>query len=216
MAQDAQADLTKVLAALKGLHRAFPIEERLKTQACDSTRETYFAVLSRWIKTASAPSPDGFDAEALDELLALDALYLTEDEQAIGAAPFCPVETDITVNFPHETLYALSALDALALPRMLGTAGVIETRCPASGQPIALKIDARGNPLPEELGKAIVVFLKTGNQVQHYSLDLAPGIRFVHPSLNGHFPQSLSLAEAAATAHAFYAFQRRMLAGTLN
>lgn len=216
MSQSAQADLSRVLAALKGLHRAFPIEQRLKTQACDSTRETYLAVLTRWIQTASAPSPAGFDAEALDELLALDALYLTEDEQAIGAAPFCPVATDITVNFPHETLYALSALDALALPRMLGMAGVIETRCPASGLPINLQIDAQGNPLPGEINKAIVVFLKTGDHIQHYSTDLAPGIRFVHQSMNGRFSQSLGTAEAAAVAHAFYAFQRKMLAGTFN
>lgn len=214
MSEAAQADLTKVLAALKGLHRAFPIEQRLKTQACDSTRETYLAVLTRWVQTAVAPSPAGFDAEALDELLALDALYLTEDEQAIGAAPFCPVATDITVNFPHETLYALSALDALALPRMLGAAGVIETRCPATGQAITLQIDAQGNPLPEEIHKAIVVFMKTSEHIQHYSLDVAPGIRFVHPSMNGRFPQSLGMVEAAAVAHAFYAFQRKILAGT--
>lgn len=216
MAESAQADLTKVLAALKGLHRAFPIEERLKTQACDSTRETYLAVLRRWVQTAAAPSPAGYDAEALDELLALDALYLTEDEQAIGAAPFCPVATDISVNFPHETLYALSALDALALPRLLGMAGVIETRCPATGQPITLQMDAQGNPLPGEFHNAIVVFMRTSDHIQHYALDVAPGIRFVHPSMNGRFTQSLGMAEAAAVAHAFYAFQRRMLAGTFN
>lgn len=214
MGNPAQADISKVLAALKGLHRAFPIEQRLKTQACDSTRETYLAVLTRWIQTASPPSPAGFDAEALDELLALDALYLTEDEQAIGAAPFCPVQTDIQVNFPHESLYALSALDALALPRLLGTAGVIETRCPASDQPISLQVDAQGNLLPDELDKAIVVFQKVSEQVQHYSHDVAVGIRFLHPALGGRFQQSLTLAEAAAVAHAFYAFQRKMISGT--
>lgn len=214
MSQSAQADINKVLAALKGLHRAFPIEQRLKTQACDSTRETYLAVLARWVQTASAPAPAGFDAEALDELLALDALYLTEDEQAIGAAPFCPVVTDIKVNFPHETLYALSALDALALPRTLETAGVIETRCPLTGLAISLQIDAQGNPLPDQIHNAIVVFMKTSDHIQHYSLDLAPGIRFAHPSLNGRFVQTLGLVEAATVSHAFYAFQRKMLAGS--
>lgn len=214
MDEPAHANLGKILAALKGLHRAFPIEQRLKTQSCDSTRETYLAVLSRWVKTASAPSPAGFDAEALDELLALDALFLTDDEQAIGAAPFCPVATDIAVNFPHETLYALSALDALALPRLLGESAVIETRCPISGKPISLHVDAQGNLLPEEIPKALVAFLKTSEHIQHYSLDLAPGIRFIHPSMNGRFTQTLGLAEAVAVANAFYAFQRRMLAGT--
>jgi hypothetical protein len=215
MADSAQADISKVLAALKGLHRAFPIEQRLKTQACDSTRETYLAVLARWVQTASAPAPAGFDAEALDELLALDAIYLTEDEQAIGAAPFCPVETDIKISFPHETLYALSALDALALPRLLNAAGIIETRCPLTGQAISLQIDAQGNPLAGQSHNSVVVFLKTSDHIQHYSLDLAPGIRFAHPSLAGRFPQSLSLPEAAAVSHAFYAFERKMLAGSL-
>lgn len=214
MSQSAQADINRVLAALKGLHRAFPIEQRLKTQACDSTRETYLAVLSRWVQTAAAPSPDGFDAEALDELLALDAIYLTEDEQAIGVAPFCPVATDIAVHFPHETLYALSALDALALPRLLETAGVIETRCPMSGHPISLQIGAQGDLLADELHQARMAFLKTSDHIQHYAQDLAPGIRFVHPSMSGRFAQTLGMAEAAAVAHAFYAFQRKMLVGS--
>lgn len=214
MKEPAHANLGKILAALKGLHRAFPIEQRLKTQACDSTRETYLAVLTRWAQTSSAPSPAGFDNQDLDELFALDALYLTEDEQAIGAAPFCPTKTDIGVHFPHETLFTLSALDALALPRLLGTAGVIETRCPVSGQPLSLQIDAQGNPLPGEIEKALVVFVKTSDQIQHYALDVAPGIRFVHPTMSGRFAQTLGLAEAAAVTHAFYAFQRKMLAGT--
>lgn len=210
MNSPAQADLTRILSALKGLHRAFPIEERLKTQACDSTRETYLAVLTRWMQTSAAPAPAGFDAGVLDELLALDALYLTEDEQAIGAAPFCPAPTGITLHFPHENLYALSALDALALPRMLQTAGIIETHCPASGQPISLQIDAQGNPFESDLAKAIVVFRKLSDNPQHYALDVAPGIRFVHPALASQFPQHLTLAEAAAVAHGFYAFQRKL------
>lgn len=213
MNEQAHANLTRILAALKGLHRAFPIEQRLKTQACDSSRETYLAVLSRWVQTASAPSPAGFDAEALDELLALDALFLTEDELAIGIAPFCPVQTDIAVHFPHETLHALSALDALAQPRLLGVAATIDARCPVSGQPISLSIDPQGNPLPAAIDTAVVVFAKTSNSIQHYSLDVAPGIRFIHHSMSGRFSQTLGLAEASAVAHAFYAFQRKMLSG---
>lgn len=210
---NAAADSQKILQALMALHRAWPLEQRIRKQACDSARETYLAVLTRWMQTASAPAPVGFDVEDLDELLALDALFLTEDEQAIGAAPFCPVPTDIVVRFPHENLYALSAVDALALPRMLNTAGVIETRCPVSGQAISLRIDAEGNPMQDEIGKAVVVLLKTRDEVHHYSLDLAPGIRFVHSAAAGRFPQCLSLAEAIAVAHAFYAFQRKLLSG---
>ena len=193
------------------LHRAWPLERRVLKEACNSTRETYVAVLTRWMQTASAPSPAGFDVEELDELLALDALFLTEDEQAIGAAPFCPVQTDIVVHFPHQDLYALSALDALALPRLLNAAGAIETRCPVSGHAISLQLDAKGNPMQGEVDKAIIVLRKTSDEIHHYSLDLAPGIRFVHPSSSARFPQSLSLAEAIAIANAFYGFQRKLL-----
>ena len=84
------ADSQKILHALMALHRAWPLEKRIRQEACDSTRETYLAILTRWMRTASAPAPAGLDAEALDELLALDAIFLTEDEQKIGAAPFCP------------------------------------------------------------------------------------------------------------------------------
>jgi hypothetical protein len=207
------ADSQKILHALMALHRAWPLEKRIRQEACDSSRETYLAVLNRWMRTASAPAPAGLNAESLDELLALDAIFLTEDEQAIGAAPFCPVATDITVRFPHEDLYALSALDALALPRIVGSAGVIETRCPVSGHPISIQLDAQGNPMQDELDKAVVVLQKSSDHVQRYVLDLAPGIRFLHPSAAGEFPQRLSLAEAIAVAHAFYGFQRKLLNG---
>lgn len=206
-----QADLNKILAALKGLHRAFPIEQRLKTQACDSSRETYLAVFSRWMQTSSAPAPTGFDAESLEELMALDALYFTEDEQALGVPPFCPVETDIAVHFPHEKLYAVSAIDALALPRILNSTAIIETFCPVSGQPIQISVDAQGSPFESDLDKAIVAFRKISSEPLHYAADVAPGIRFVHPALSDQFPQHLTLAEAAAVAHGFYAFQRKLL-----
>ena len=65
-------DSQRVLAALTGLHRAFPLERRLQKEACDATRETYLAALLRWVQTGVAPSVDGFDVESLDELTALD------------------------------------------------------------------------------------------------------------------------------------------------
>lgn len=206
---DTPADLTKILAALKGLHRAFPVEQRLKTQACDSSRETYLAALTRWMQTSAAPAPQGFDTESLGELMALDALYFSEDEQAIGVPPFCPVQTDIAVHFPHEKLYAVSAIDALALPRILNTAATIETFCPASGQAIQIRVDAQGAPFESDQNKAVVVFRKVCDEPIHYAADVAPGIRFVHPALGAQFPQHLMLAEAAAVAHGFYAFQRK-------
>jgi hypothetical protein len=206
---NSSADSQRVIAALMGLHRAYPLEQRIKQQACDDTRETYLAVLLRWIQTATAPSTDGFDLEALDELVALDALFIVNGQ--IGCPPFNAVPTDIQVHFAHETLHALSALDALALPRMLEAPATIETRCAMSGEPISFSLTQNGELLAQDIGAAVVAFQKVANSMNRYPLDLAPGIRFVLPQHSGTLRQTLTLGEACAVANAFYTFQRKLL-----
>jgi len=207
----ANADPQRVLAALMGLHRAYPLERRLRQEACDGTRETYLAALLRWMQTGAAPSIDGFDREALDELIALDAIFVVDGR--IGCPPFSVAPTDIQVHFPHETLHALSALDALALPRAVGAPATIETRCAMSGEPINLTLTAEGALRAAELGIAVVAFQKVAEQVTRYAFDLAPGIRFVLPRHAAVLRQTLTLGEASAVANAFYAFQRKLLKG---
>jgi hypothetical protein len=203
------ADSQRVLSALMGLHRAYPLERRLLKEACDDTRETYLAILLRWIQTAAAPLTAGFDREALDELAALDAIFIVNDK--IGCPPFNVAPTDIQVHFPHESLHALSALDALAMPRLLQTPASIETRCAMSGEAIHLSLTKDGELRAEDMETALVAFQKVANQVTRYTFDLAPGIRFVLPQHAASLRQTLTLGEAAAVANAFYAFQRKML-----
>lgn len=205
------ADSQRILAALMGLHRAFPLERRIQKEACEATRETYLAVLSHWMRTGAAPSLDGFDREAIDELIALDALHVTDGR--IGGAPFSVGVTDIQVHFPHETLYALSALDALAMSRSLGMAGTIETACAMSGEPVRIAVTENGELRAEDADSARVAFQKVAETVTRYALDLAPGIRFVLPHHAGPLRQTLPLPEAVAVANAFYAFQRKLLRG---
>lgn len=205
------ADSQRVLAALMGLHRAYPLERRMRKEACDATRETYLAILLRWMQTGTAPSTDGFDREALDELTALDAIFIVDGR--IGCPPFNPAPTDIQVHFPHETLHALSALDALALPRLVGAPATVETRCAMSGEPIGLTLTEEGALREADLGAAMVAFQKVADNVSRYTFDLAPGIRFVRPQHAGALRQTLTLGEASAVANAFYAFQRKLLRG---
>ena len=139
---EVNADSQRVLAALTGLHRAYPLERRISNEACDDSRETYLAILMRWIHSGVAPLTTGFDREALDELAALDAIFIIDGQ--IGCPPFNVAATDIQVHFPHETLHVLSALDALALPRLLQTAATIETRCAMSGEAIQLTLTQDG------------------------------------------------------------------------
>ena len=206
---EATADSQRVLAALMGLHRAYPLERRMRNEACDDTRETYLAVLLRWTQTGAAPLTAGFDREALDELAALDAIFIVDGQ--IGCPPFNVAATDIQVHFPHETLHVLSALDALALPRLLDAPATIETRCAMSGESISLTLTPKGELRPEELGAAVVAFQKVANEVARYTFDLAPGIRFVLPQHSDGLRQTLTLGEASAVANAFYSFQRRLL-----
>ena len=203
------ANSQRVLAALMGLHRAYPLQQRIDDKACDSTRETYQAVLLRWIHTAVPPLTTGFDHEALDELTALDAVFILNEH--IGCPPFNVATTDIQVHFPHQTLHALSALDALALPRLLDAPATIETRCAMSGEPIHFSLTKNGELRAEEMQSAVVAFQKVANQVVRYTFDLAPGIRFVLPQHANALQQTLTLGEASAVANAFYAFQRKLL-----
>jgi len=203
------ANSQRVLAALMGLHRAYPLERRIQEEACDDTRETYLAVLLRWIQSAAPPLTTGFDRESLDELAALDAVFILNDQ--IGCPPFNVAKTDIQVHFPHETLHALSALDALAMPRLLDAPATIETRCAMSGEPIQLTLTQDGELREAELNSAVVAFQKVANQVARYTFDLAPGIRFVLPQHAVGLQQTLSLGEASAVANAFYSFQRKLL-----
>ena len=181
----------------------------MRNEACDDTRETYLAVLLRWTQTGAAPLTEGFDREALDELAALDAIFIVDGQ--IGCPPFNVAATDIQVHFPHETLHVLSALDALALPRLLDAPATIETRCAMSGESIRLTLTPKGELRPEELGAAVVAFQKVANEVARYTFDLAPGIRFVLPQHSDGLRKTLTLGEASAVANAFYSFQRRLL-----
>jgi hypothetical protein len=203
------ANSQAIIAALMGLHRAFPLERRIGKEACDDTRETYLAILLRWEQTGTAPLTTGFDPGSLDELVALDAIFIVNEH--IGCPPFCATPTDIQVHFPHETLHALSALDALALPRMLNAPARIETRCAMSGETIHFALTQNGELLPEETGVAVVAFQKVASNINRYALDLAPGIRFVLPQHSDTLRQTLTLGEASAVANAFYAFQRKLL-----
>lgn len=205
----ANADSQRILAALMGLHRAFPLERRIKKEACDDTRETYLAVLLRWIQVGAAPSIHGFDQASLDELAALDGIFIYNGQ--IGCPPFTVAPTDIQVHFPHETLHALSALDALAMPRLIGAPATIESRCAMSGQPISFTMTEMGELKASDVDAAAVAFQKVANNITRYTFDLAPGIRFVLPEYARKLGQTLTLSEAVAVANSFYAFQRKML-----
>lgn len=203
------ADSQRIMAALVGMQRAYPLERRIRNEACDDTRETYLAVLLRWLQTGAAPSTDGFDRDVLDELTALDAIFIVNNQ--IGCPPFNVAQTDIQVHFAHETLHVLSALDALALPRLLNAPATIETRCVMSGEPITFSLTKEGELRPADRDTAVIAFQKAANTIIRYTFDLAPGIRFVRPQHCLSLKQTLTLSEASAVANTFYSFQRKLL-----
>jgi Alkylmercury lyase len=206
---EAPVDSQRTLSALVALHRAFPLESRLKKQACDSSREAYVAVLRRWMQTGVAPLRDGFDQESIDELTALDALSIHGEE--ISCPPFSASPTDIAVHFPHASVYAASALDALALPRLCAAGARIASRCPVSGEDIGFTLTPEGRLPEEDMRRAVVAMVKVVPTVARYAVDLAPGIRFVTTEVGQGRAQTLTLVEALTVANAFYAFQRGML-----
>lgn len=165
-------------------------------------------MLLRWVHSGVAPCIEGFDLEALDELVALDALQMVEG--CISCPPFCATPTHTQVHFPHASVFALSALDALALPRLLDTAANLETRCAVSGEPISFMLTETGE-VHANMRLISVAFQKVAEHIARYALDLAPGICFVLTEHAAALRQTLMLAEATTVSNAFYAFQRELL-----
>lgn len=82
-----------------------------------------------------------------------------------------------------------------------------------SGETISFSLTENGELRLVEMERVVVAFQKVANNIARYALDLAPGIRFVLTQHAQTLRQTLALAETAALAHAFYAFQRKLLKG---
>ncbi|WP_367395185.1 organomercurial lyase [Cupriavidus sp. Agwp_2] len=198
-----------VLRAMQTLRAAFPLQQAMEG-ADLALRAAYVRALSHWTLQGMPPPRDFASNQAIQELVALDALVI--DECGIGCYPFSARETGIHVHFSGHRVAAMCAIDALAIPRLVQHTSRVAARCAVCHCHLACAVAANGSVDGGNPQGVRVVWHAGAVAEGACCRVLCPGIRFVcrhcaePPGATG-----LSLPEAAAVGNGFFAFQRRLL-----
>lgn len=131
---------SNVLAALS---REFPLATRLESLP-DDVHDTYGGIVAEWYGTGVAPQQDRFNQEHLTALAQADAVVLTP--HGIGCYPFSATPTDNRVRYRDHTCHAMCAIDALAIPCIVGAPAEIEAICKICRSPLSIKVDPTTGP----------------------------------------------------------------------
>lgn len=205
---------TVVLEALARLRAQFPLETRVLA-ASEATRATYAQVLMQWLQ-APPPSASAFDAEAIAQLVKLDALV--REENGLGCYPFSTEGSGPRVTLRDNTVHAMCAIDALAIARLAHARTTIEANCMSCDTPIALQVEENGGLDHDQVELARVVWQHTDISNSSCSQSLCRNIRFLCPACPE--PKEagtcFSLPQAAAIANAFFRFQAPLLAAHIH
>ncbi|MHB1676232.1 MAG: organomercurial lyase [Sulfuriferula sp.] len=201
-----------VLRTLQKLSDEFPLQVQIEG-AEPILQAAYARILWHWIREAAPPDTGIAPQALLDALSVMDAI--ASDEQGIGCYPFSARKTEIRVHFSGQSVHAMCAIDALAIPQMVRQATRITARCTVCRRHLACTVAANGsvdkeNQNPE--AARVVWEPDAGGGQQACCNSLCVGIGFIcqhcTPSAGA---LTLSLPQAAAVGNAFFAFQSKLL-----
>ncbi|MBL4743226.1 MAG: hypothetical protein JKX87_01075 [Cycloclasticus sp.] len=137
----------KVNDALKRLNLILPLKENQQACSSDVNRLHQDILLSciakgRFLSKEEMSHYVGDVSEAIDVLSKRGLVTLNSNGDLIGAYPFSRNERNYAVQVNEYKLYAMCALDALAIAPMFKLATQITSRCGLSGDVITIKMDA--------------------------------------------------------------------------
>ncbi len=196
-----------IINDVKRLRREFPLQDRIESIEATTTN-TYTSVLNSWIQDGVAPLPDTFPPEELKTLLTLDAVVMTNS--GLGCYPFSAAKTDISAKYREQQIYAMSAIDALAIPLLTGTEVVIKSRCSRCALPLTIKSDDMGQIKEATPAGTQVEYRQIASNHTSCCNDLCPGITFICGScaeITTNQSDLITLKEASVVGRAFYHFQ---------
>lgn len=200
---------TVVLQAIQKLKEAFPVQQKLE-QADTTLRQTYIEVLSFWIEYGKSPAKEDAPSSLLAALRGFDALVI--DEHGISCYPFSTHDTDIQVDYAGISVRATCAIDALAIPRLVGNAARVTARCNGCRCHIACSVEANGSvDGGYSEGLRVVWLSKAAAGVGRHSL--CEEIAFI--CAHCEIPRkaiSFTVPEAAVIGNSLFSFQKRCLA----
>lgn len=199
---------TVVLDALARLRALFPLEARLLAES-EATRQVYTAVLAQWLQ--DSPSVSNFDAEAIAELIRIDALVL--EDNGLGCYPFSTTAHGPRVTMSDRVVHAMCAIDALAIARLARARTTIATECMSCGTPVAIEVEENGGLDHDQVELACVVWQQVEVLNSSCSQSLCRNIRFLCPTCpQPEASECFTLPQAATIANAFFRFQLPLLA----
>lgn len=137
----------KVHDALKRLNSILPLKENQQACSPDIKRLHQEILLcciakGRFLSKEEISHYVGDVSETVDVLSKRGLVTLNSNGDLIGAYPFSKSERDYVVQINEHKLYAMCALDALAIAPMFQLATKISSRCSLSGDVITIKMDA--------------------------------------------------------------------------
>jgi hypothetical protein len=205
----AQERRTAVLLAIQDLKEAFPLQQKLE-QADTSLQQAYAGALTHWIRHGVPPAKEYAPAPLLAALHEIDAIVV--DEHGIGCYPFSARHTDIQLNYAGMSVHALSAIDALALPRLVAQEARITSRCFACRCHITCSVEANGSvDGGYSEGLRVVWISKAATGAGRYCL--CEEIAFI--CAHCEMPReavTFTIPEAAVIGNSLFSFQKRWLA----
>jgi hypothetical protein len=90
--------------------------------------------------------------EAVNVLKERDMVVFTEDGEPLGAYPFTMEAREHSVQVNGHQVYAMCALDALAVAPMFGLETQIDSRCRVTGDPVSIRMSGNTIMNPVEAG----------------------------------------------------------------
>lgn len=212
MSNELRLELKAAVArALQRLGDEFPLQARIEG-AHPPLQAAYAGILGHWIREAAPPTAGIAPQAVLDALAAMDAIV--SDEHGIGCYPFSARKTEIRVHFSDQSVHAMCAIDALAIPRMVRHASRITARCVVCRCHLTCAVAANGSVEKENQNPeaARVVWEPGAGGGQACCNSLCAGINFAcRHCTSSPGALTFSLPQAAAVGNAFFAFQRKLL-----
>jgi len=204
---------SNVLAALL---REFPLRARLERLDPD-VRRTYGAIVSEWYGTAAPPQPPKFEPSHLAALEQADAVVVVD--AGIGCYPFSAAPTGIRVTYLDRSCHAMCAIDALAIPCVIGQSATIDATCNACRRRLTIAVGPRNGSLSIDSNDIAVTHsgvsvMYAPKAAEHgvCNRQLCPLIVFVcDECADPGSADLLSVAAATVVAAQFFSFQRKYL-----
>lgn len=148
----------KLDKALGRLTRILPLKER-QNECGAEIRELHRQILRSFVTRGRILTREemvqhaGGLEHALDVLRNKEMVIFSEDGDPVGAYPFTMEARETRVRVNGHRVYAMCALDALAVSPMFGMKTQIDSRCRVTGDPVDIRQSGETIENPEAAGE---------------------------------------------------------------